>query len=52
VVLAELGLDEGAGGSEIVTGEVTIERVDEARRALPVLAHRRLSPLAGAPENS
>jgi deaminated glutathione amidase len=50
VVLAELGPGDGADGSEILAGEVTIDRVDEARRALPVLAHRRLSPLAGAPE--
>jgi predicted amidohydrolase len=43
VVVAELGPDDGAGSSAIVIAEVRGPRVDEARRALPVLLHRRFS---------
>ena len=53
VVLAELGPDDGRGPTAIVTGELTGVRVDEARQALPVLVHRRLSrrgqPESGSP---
>ena len=51
VVVAELGPDDGAGSSAIVTGELTSARVDEARRALPVLEHRRFS-VAGRAEST
>jgi predicted amidohydrolase len=43
VVVAELGPDDGAGSSAIVVAELSKARVDEARRALPVLLHRRFS---------
>ena len=51
VVVAELGPDDGAGSSAIVTGELSGARVDEARRALPVLDHRRFS-VAGRAEST
>jgi predicted amidohydrolase len=43
VVLGELGPDDGAGSSALVVGELDAGRVDEVRRALPVLANRRFS---------
>ena len=43
VVLAELGPDDGGATGTILTADVTLARVDEARRALPVLEHRRFS---------
>jgi predicted amidohydrolase len=43
VVLGELGPDDGAGSCALVIGELDAARVDEVRRALPVLANRRIS---------
>jgi len=51
VVVAELGPDDGVGYFAMVTGELTGARVDQARQALPVLAHRRFS-LGGPPEGA
>ncbi len=41
VVLACLGTDQGAEGAALATAELDASRVEEARAALPVLAHRR-----------
>jgi predicted amidohydrolase len=43
VVVAELGPDDGGTTGTVVTAELTRANVDEARRALPVLEHRRFS---------
>ncbi len=43
VVIGELGPDDGAGSSALVVAELDAGRVDEVRRALPVLANRRFS---------
>jgi predicted amidohydrolase len=43
LVIAQLGPNDGAGPPAIVAGLVSAARVDEVRRALPVLEHRRFS---------
>jgi predicted amidohydrolase len=43
LVLAQLGPNDGAGSCAILVGEASAARVDEVRRALPVLEHRRFS---------